>query len=248
MQNTIKKNGLIKLEKDIKVIDKENNEMQAEYAEYDSNKKNLKHSKVTKIITNKNYIIESEDVTFDNLKKIIFSKKNSYIIDKDQNKIFLDNFEYGTDNSIFKSIGYIRIKDKAKNTYEFSQIYIDTNNKEILGTDVKSFFNDKKILKLTKKINQEFFANTIRLSKEQSLFNKSRFTLCDYRENDKCPPWTIQASEMLHDNKKKTIFYEHAVVKVYDIPIFYLPKLSHPDPTVERRSGFLPQNFQIQKI
>ena len=99
-----KKNGLIKLEKDIKVIDKENNEMQAEYAEYDSNKKKFKTFGVTKIITNKNYIIESEDVTFDNLKKIIFSKKNSYIIDKDKNKIFLDNFEYGTDNSIFKSI------------------------------------------------------------------------------------------------------------------------------------------------
>ena len=28
-------------------------------------------------------------------------------------------------------------------------------------------------------------------------------------------------------------------MKVYDIPIFFTPKLSHPDPTVDRRSGFL---------
>ena len=41
-------------------------------------------------------------------------------------------------------------------------------------------------------------------------------------ENDKCPPWSIQASEMLHD-RKKTIYYDNAVIKVYDIPIFYLP-------------------------
>ena len=27
--------------------------------------------------------------------------------------------------------------------------------------------------------------------------------------------------------------------KVYNFPIFYFPKLSHPDPTVDRRSGFL---------
>ena len=54
------------------MIDKENNEMQAEYAEYDSNKKKFKTFGVTKIITNKNYIIESEDVTFDNLKNYIF--------------------------------------------------------------------------------------------------------------------------------------------------------------------------------
>ena len=51
------------------------------------------------------------------------------------------------------------------------------------------------------------------------------------------PPWTIQASEILHDNKK-TIYYDNALIKVYNIPIFYIPKLSHPDPTVERRSDF----------
>ena len=53
---------------------------------------------------------------------------------------------------------------------------------------------------------------------------------------------------MLHDNKKKTIFYDNAVVKVYDIPIFYIPRLSHPDPSVERRSGFLPPSFSDSKI
>ena len=90
-----KKNGLIKLEKDIKVIDKENNEMQAEYAEYDSNKKKFKTFGVTKIITNKNYIIESEDVTFDNLKKLYFLRKILILLIKIKIK-FLDNFEYGT--------------------------------------------------------------------------------------------------------------------------------------------------------
>ena len=44
---------------------------------------------------------------------------------------------------------------------------------------------------------------------------------------------------MIHDNIKKTIYYENAIVKVYDFPIFYFPVLSHPDPTVDRRSGFL---------
>ena len=35
--------------------------------------------------------------------------------------------------------------------------------------------------------------------------------------------------------------------KVYDIPIFYLPKLSHPDPTVKRRSGFLIPSYNDTK-
>ena len=74
---------------------------------------------------------------------------------------------------------------------------------------------------------------------DKKLFGKSVFTLCELKEGQKCPPWTLQASKMNHDNISKTIYYENAVIKVYDIPIFYLPKLSHPDPSVNRRSGFL---------
>ena len=45
---------------------------------------------------------------------------------------------------------------------------------------------------------------------------------------------------MTHDNKKKTIYYDNAILKIYDIPLFYFPKIFHPDPSVDRRSGFLP--------
>ena len=52
---------------------------------------------------------------------------------------------------------------------------------------------------------------------------------------------------MLHDNKKKTIYYDNAIVKFYNIPIFYIPKLAHPDPSIERRSGFLPATLSDTK-
>ena len=52
---------------------------------------------------------------------------------------------------------------------------------------------------------------------------------------------------MTHDNKTKTIYYDNAVIKVYNIPIFYFPYLSHPDPTVKRRSAYCHHLFLIQK-
>ena len=76
------------------------------------------------------------------------------------------------------------------------------------------------------------------MEKKSKEFSKSVFTLCDYRKKDKCPPWTVRATKMFHDSKK-TIYYDNAVIKVYNLPIFYSPKLSHPDPSVDRRSGFL---------
>ena len=182
----------------------------------------------------------------DNKKRIISSESQSTIKDNDGNIINIENFQYNITSNIFKSIGYVKIEDKMQNSYEFSQLYIDTKKKEILGTDIKAFLNQDDF-KINKQNKPRIFGNTLKLNKNKSSFSKSVFTICDYRENNKCPPWTIQASEMLHDNKKKTIFYEHAVIKVYDIPIFYVPRLSHPDPSVDRRSGFLPPSITNSK-
>ena len=241
-----KKLNFLILKNNVKAIDKEGNKIKTNFAEYNDLSKIFKTTGATEIQTSQSYIISTQDILLDNKKKYISSDKNTIITDLDQNEFFLEGFSYETNFNIFKSIGSIKIKDKLENSYEFSQIYIDTQKKEILGTDVKAFFNDKNF-KIHKDNKPRIFSNTIKTSKDQSLFKKSVFTICNYRKDDKCPPWTIQATEMLHDNKKKTIFYDNAIVKVYDIPIFYIPRLSHPDPSVERRSGFLPPSFSDSK-
>ena len=48
-----------------------------------------------------------------------------------------------------------------------------------------------------------------------SNFTKSTFTTCDYRDNDKCPPWELTASEIRHDNLNKTVYYDNAVIRIY---------------------------------
>ena len=42
-----------------------------------------------------------------------------------------------------------------------------------------------------------------------------------------------------HDKTKKQLIYDDALLKVYDIPVFYFPKFFHPDPSVKRQSGLL---------
>ena len=56
-------------------------------------------------------------------------------------------------------------------------------------------------------------------------------------------PWSIQASKIEHETSKKTVYHDNAVIKIHDIPILYYPKLFHPDPTVDRRTGFLIPSF-----
>jgi LPS-assembly protein len=241
-----KKKGLITLKENIKAVDKQNNIIETNFAIYDKVNNLFRSKGPTKITTSQKYLIEGEDIFFNNEENFINSEKKAIIIDQEKNTIFLENFFYHTKNNIFKSIGSVRIEDTIDNTYEFSQIYIDTNKREMLGSDTKAFLNDKNF-KIDKNNKPRIFSNTLKINDEKKIFKKSVFTTCNYRKDDKCPPWSIQANEILHDNKKKTIYYDNAVVKVYDIPIFYFPKLSHPDPSVDRRSGFLVPSYQDTK-
>ena len=236
-----RKNKIILLKNNVTAQDGEGNLIETEYAEYNEVNEIFISRGLTKITTSQNFEIIGENINYDNKNKIIKSSNAANLTDVDGNIITLSNFEFENDVGIFKSIGKIKIKDKLENSYEFSQIYIDTKTREVVGTDIKAFINSQEF-KLDKDNKPRIFANTISMKNENLEFKKAIFTNCNYRQNDKCPPWSIKSSKILHDSKK-TIYYDNAVVKIYDIPIFYFPKFFHPDPSVKRRSGFLNPSF-----
>ena len=238
-----KKNGTIVLKKNIRALDSKKNEIISNNAIYKENTKILESIGPTEIITVENYVIKGSDIIFDDLNKLITSNSKTTVTDPDNNIIYLDSFQYLINDYVFKSVGKVRVEDTFENIYNFSQVYIDTKKKELLGTDIKTFIN-KDEFKFDERNKPRIFANTVTINKNKTIFEKSNFTICDYRKNDRCPPWTVQSSKMLHDSKKKTIFYDNALIKIYNIPVFYSPRLSHPDPTVKRRSGFLVPSFQ----
>ena len=231
---------------DVVATDSKNNIFKSEYAEYDKNSKLLKSKGETTIITSEGYILKGKNILFDNKNNLIVSNDPAVINDLEKNNIFLENFEYLVKDNLFKSVGNIEVIDLKKNSYNFSQIYIDEKKREIVGTDIKAFLNQKSF-KIEEENKPRVFANTIKINDKESQFTKSIFTTCNYRRNDACPPWSIQATKMKHNKTQKTIYYDNAVIKVYDIPVFYLPKLSHPDPSVNRRSGFLPPTLLSTK-
>ena len=178
----------------ITAIDKFENKVETDYAEYNNLKDILKTVGPTTLTTSENYILKGSDLYFDNLNKKIRSDKSAILEDLSGNKIYLENFEYLAENDIFKSVGLIKIIDEFENTYEFSQIYIDTKKKELLGTDIKAFLNNADF-KMNKSNDPRIFANTMTLNNEGSSFNKSIFTLCEIKEGEKCPPWSLQSTK-----------------------------------------------------
>ncbi len=241
-----KKTRLTIFKGDVVATDFKKNIFRSDYAEYKKDLKFLKSKGETIIETSEGYLLTGSDIIFDNKNRVIKSVNKAIIKDLENNNIFLENFEYSTENNFFKSTGKIKVIDSKENSYNFSQVYIDEKKREIIGADIKAFLNQENF-KIHKDNKPRVFANTVKIDNQSSEFTKSIFTLCDYRKKDKCPPWSLNASKMTHNKKKKTIYYDSAVIKIYDLPIFYLPKLSHPDPSVDRRSGFLPPSFSDTK-
>ena len=151
-------------------------------------------------------------------------------------------FNYNSIKNILYSRGEIILEDKNKNEFLFSEIYIDEKKKKIIGSDAKIFFKDNSF-KANPNNDPRIFANSVSISEGVTSVQKGALTYCKFRENEKCPPWELRAKKIKHNNSKKTIYYDNAFLKIYDFPIFYFPKLSHPDPTVKRRSGFLVPSF-----
>ena len=231
-------NQITIFEGNVNAKDDKQNTFFSEIATYNKKLDFFQTNGQTKIITSNGYKVITANIEFDNKKKILNSKFKTEIEDKDGNKINLDNFSYSAKTNIFFSKGNIKIIDINQNIYNFSEIYIDETKQTIIGSDIKAFLN-KNDFAISSENDPRFFANTSYLSKKINSMDKGIFTYCKDKGDDNCPPWTLQSKKITHDLEKKTIFYDNVVLKIYDFPIFYSPIFSHPDPTVDRRSGFL---------
>ncbi|MFV2053002.1 LPS-assembly protein LptD [Aliiroseovarius sp. YM-037] len=62
---------------------------------------------------------------------------------------------------------------------------------------------------------------------------------CQVCPNNPVPLWQIRSRRIIHDQEERQLYFENAQLRVMDVPIFYLPRLRLPDPTLQRATGFL---------
>ena len=190
------------------------------------------------------YKINSSDVNFDLNKNLIFSNKSTELIDNADNDIQLKSFRYFNQTEIIKG-NEIKLLDKEGNNYFVDEGMLKLKEYEMLGKDIQvylrknSFGNPENEPKLK--------GNSVHYKNDKTIISKGIFTSCD--ENDNCPPWVITSKKIIHDKKNRQIDYKNAWLKIYNVPVMYFPKFFHPDPTVDRKSGFLiPQLNNSNKL
>ncbi len=207
------------------------------FIEYEKNKKKIYTKGKTSALINSKYSLSSSDVTFliDNME--LFSKNETTITDK-SNLYKLENFNYLINDEILKGKKILintNYNLPTSDKFYFASAIVNLKKQSFLGKDAqikikKDIFDNSENDPRLKGVSASSVGG-------KTTVNKGVFTSCKY--NEKCTPWSIKAEEIIHDNNKKEIIYNNALLKIYDFPVLYFPKFFHPDPTVKRRSGFL---------
>ena len=192
---------------------------------------------------NKEYFLESNELTFKRNDKIISSEQDVYIKDVKGNASYMSSFDLSLNSKLLKGHD-LEYLDVSNNKIFIKNAMVNLTTNEIAGKDTKIEFENSSFG--NKKNQPRLKGNAIYSNKDKTEVTKSIFTTC--KKRDGCPPWTLTASKITHDQKKKTINYKDTWLKLYDFPVFYFPKFFHPDPSVKRQSGFLIPKFSDSNL
>jgi len=83
-------------------------------------------------------------------------------------------------------------------------------------------------------------ANRIeKVNSRYTQMNKIAATSCQVCGPNDTPLWQIRARRLVHDLEERQLYFDDATFRILDVPVFYLPRLRLPDPTLKRAQGFL---------
>ena len=179
----------------------------------------------------------SQDITFtsDNLevneKTNIMTASGNVVIISDGRKITANKVRYDQDADKAVAIGNVVLLEKDGSKFKSQEVILTNEFKSIIAIPLNGRLADGSFI-AAKSLNRNDLG--------ESFFNEGIYTACNCNiEEGETPIWRIESNSIKHDPKTKTIYHKHVKMKIFSIPVYYLPYLSHPDWTVKRRTGFL---------
>jgi len=245
-----KKENIFNVKKNVKIIDQiEDIIIFSENITYNQNKESIFSKGKTNSIIQSKYNFKSSDVNYLRNKMELSSNNKTEIKDDNGSFYNLSKFNYQINKKKLKGEDIVVTTNynlPKSDKYYFKNGIFDFKNKEFFAKDTK--------IVLHSNLFAEDRKNNPRISGVSSLSNngvttikKGVFTSCN-NDDDSCPSWAISASEIKHDKNKQQLIYKDAILKIYNLPVLYFPKFFHPDPTVDRQSGFLRPQINSSNI
>ncbi len=173
------------------------------------------------------YFSADELVTNEN--EAIIEARGNVIVTRENMELKADRLWYEQKKDVITAKGNVVLTEA-----DGSVLYTD----EIKLTDKMSRADVNKVKVLMRDESQIWADTFVKKPSNNKQMRNASYTACDMCEG-KSPLWRIEARKVNYDAAGQNINYNDAVLRIKDVPVLYLPFLSHPAPEVKRRSGFL---------
>ena len=183
------------------------------------------------ISAEQNATIIADEIRSNNETNIVDAKGDVVILNHDGTKIKADEITYEKQNQQIIANDNIIINDLEGNTYFLDNAITSDGLNFLEGNNVQArLIDDSRIV-----------SKNIVKKNDITILTDAEYTPCNEKNYliDNCPGWKLKAKKIYRDAKTKSVHYDHAKIFLFNFPLIYLPYFSHPDPSVNKRSGFL---------
>lgn len=180
---------------------------------------------------NQETLITAEHMTSDQDRGIV-TAAGKVEISRNDYVLHADKVSYNQNTNVMRAEGHVAIMSPSGEVQFADQEEITGDMKQAFAENIGILFPD----------NSRFAAlRAQRYDGRYLVAEKANFTACNVCKEDpsKPPLWELHGQKVVHDNVEHQIYYHNATINFDGLPVFYTPYFSAPDPTVERRQGFL---------
>lgn len=182
-------------------------------------------------------LLSADEITYDESLGIVVASGNVEVSQNDR-VLLADTVSYNERAGTVTASGNVSLLEPGGEVMFANYVELTEDLREGVITNVRLLLTDK---------SRAAAAVGRRINGTRTELDKGVFSPCNLCPDDptRAPLWQLKAVKVIHDQETKTIEYQDAWMEIYGIPVAYTPYLSHPDPTVERKSGFLAPSFGL---
>ena len=147
-----------------------------------------------------------------------------------------DMISYEIDNDVVRAEGNVVLNEPSGDVLFADSIELKDNMKDGVVKQLRGVLAD----------GSSFSASQAqKIGDRKVIMDKASYTACTICEGnpDETPLWQIKARNVTHHKDQARIEYDDATFEFAGVPIGYLPYFSHPDGSIEQKSGFLAPNI-----
>ncbi|MCV6599323.1 MAG: LPS assembly protein LptD [Alphaproteobacteria bacterium] len=189
----------------------------------------MNFAKADNVELDNSVLINANEIVYNNSIDVV-NAFGDVEVAKNNSIIWADEITYNKKQNIIIAKGNITFKDNDGNVSYGSSM--EFNN------DLRTGFIKSPQIKMS---DSSQIAGSIaqRETPTLSSINNVVYSPCKVCEDNNNPIWQIKASKVENNEETLNVTYKNAWLEIYGTPIFYTPYLTHPDPRVTRRSGWL---------